>query len=90
MPSKCALLQPEVKYLGHVAGRDKIAIDPEKVQAVRDWAVSLDLHNLPTFLGLVGYYRQSIPDFAKIANPLNWLTAVAVDICRATIREESQ
>jgi len=35
-PSKCVLLQREVKYLGHVVGRDGVATDPEKVRAVRD------------------------------------------------------
>jgi len=34
-PSKCALLQPEVKYLGHVVGRNGVA-DPEKV---RQWKI---------------------------------------------------
>jgi len=35
--SKCALLQPEVKYLGHVVGRNGMAMDPEKVRAVENW-----------------------------------------------------
>jgi len=30
-PSKCALLQPEVKYLGHVVGRNRVATDLKKV-----------------------------------------------------------
>jgi len=55
-PSKCALLQPEVTYLGHVVGRDGVAIDPEKVQAVKEWAVPRDLPELCAFPGLVGYY----------------------------------
>jgi len=38
-PSKCTLLQPEVNYLGHVVGRDGIATDPEKIQAVEEWTV---------------------------------------------------
>jgi len=38
-PCKCALLQPEVTYLGHVVGRDEVATDPEKVQAVKEWTV---------------------------------------------------
>jgi len=29
-------------------------------------------------LGLVGYYRQYIPGFAGVAQPLNWLTAKGV------------
>jgi len=35
-PFKCALLQQEVKYLGHVVGRDEVATNPEKVRAARD------------------------------------------------------
>jgi len=77
-PSKCALLQREVKYLGHVVGRDKVATDPEKVRAVRDWAVPVDLPELRAFLGLVGYYCQYIPNFAEIAQLLNGLTAKGV------------
>lgn len=37
-PSKCALLQPEVKYLSHVVGQDSVATEPAKVQAVEQWA----------------------------------------------------
>jgi len=74
-PSKCALLQPEVTYLGHVVGCDGVATDPEKVQAVKEWTVLRDLSELHAFLGLVGYYRQYIPGFAGVAQPLNQLTA---------------
>jgi len=35
-PSKCALLQPEVTYLGHVVGRDRVTTDSEKVEAVKE------------------------------------------------------
>jgi len=35
-PSRCALLQPEVKYLGHVVDRNGVATDPDKVRAVAD------------------------------------------------------
>jgi len=77
-PFKCVLLQREVKYLGHVVGRDEVATDPEKVRAVRDWAVPVDLRELRAFLGLVGYYCQYIPDFAGIAQSLNRLTAKGV------------
>jgi len=74
-PSKCALLQPEVKYLRHIVGCHGVATDPEKVRAVEDWVTPQDLTGLRAFLGLVGYYRQYIPDFAGVAQPLNRLTA---------------
>jgi len=37
-----------------------------------------DLTGLRAFLGLVGCYRQYIPDFVGIAQPLNRLTAKGV------------
>jgi len=77
-PSKCTLLQQEVKYLGHVVGQTGVATDPEKVRAVRDWAVAVYFPELRAFLGLVRYYRQYVPNFAGIAQPLNWLTAKGV------------
>jgi len=77
-PSKCALLQPEVKYLGHVVGRNGVATNSEKVRAVEDWVTPQDLTGLRAFLGLVGYYRQYIPDFAVVTQSLNWLTAKGV------------
>jgi len=76
--SKCALLQPEAKYLEHVVGRNGVVTDPDKVWAVADWVTPQDLTGLRTFLGLVGYYRQYIPDFAGVAQPLNRLTAKGV------------
>jgi len=53
-PSKCALLHPEVKYLGLVIGRNGVATDPEKVRAIEDWVTPQDLIGLRAFLGLVG------------------------------------
>jgi len=77
-PSKCALLQPKVKYLRHIVGRNGVETDPEKVRAIEDWVTPQDLTRLRAFLGLVGYYRQYIPDFAGIAQPLNQLTTKGV------------
>jgi len=76
--SKCTLLQPEVKYLGHIVGRHSVATNPKKVRAIKDWVTPQDLTGLQAFLGLVGYYRQYIPDFAGVAQPLNRLTAKGV------------
>jgi len=75
---QAAGLKLKAMYLGHVVGRDGVATDPEKVRAVRDWAIPVDLSELQALLGLVGYYRQYIPDFAGIAQPLNHLTAKGI------------
>ena len=74
-PSKCALLQTEVKYLGHVVSRHGIATDPDKIAAIKSWTTPKCQTELRTFLGFVGYYRRFCPDFATVAKPLHRLTA---------------
>jgi hypothetical protein len=73
-PSKCSLFQDKVVYLGHVVTRDGIHTDPEKVNAVSKWPVPSSGRDVQQFLGLVGYYRNYIQNFATIAKPLYQLT----------------
>lgn len=35
--SKCEVGLPQVKYLGHIISKGRLAMDPEKVSAVKDW-----------------------------------------------------
>lgn len=72
-PEKWQLLRKEVKFLGHRVSAAGIAVDPEKVSAVQEWAAPRTVHQVRSFLGFVGYYRRFIKDFAKIAKPLNQL-----------------
>ena len=73
-PTKCELLQTEVRYLGHVVSQYGVATDPEKIDAVARWPVPKGLKELQAFLGTVGYYRQYIEAFATVAKPLTKLT----------------
>jgi len=73
-PSKCALLQKEVKYLGHVVSEAGIHTDPDKIDAVRDWPIPSTQTQVRSFLGLASYYRRFIQDFAHVAAPLHRLT----------------
>ena len=74
-PTKCTLLQSEVKYLGHVVSSKGVRTDPEKVQAVQNWPTPRCQNEVRQFLGFVGYYRKFCPDYATIAKPLSRLTA---------------
>lgn len=72
-PEKCTFLRESTTYLGHVITRNGVLPDPVKVKAVKEFPVPTTVKELKGFLGLCGYYRRFIKDFAKIAKPLNAL-----------------
>ena len=73
-PRKCAFLQDQVCYLGHVVSREGIATDPEKIRKVETWPVPTSAREVQRFLGFANYYRKFIRSFATIARPLHRLT----------------
>ena len=52
--SKCAFFQHKVEYLGHVVTAAGISPDPAKVQAVNNWKIPGNVHEVRSFLGLAG------------------------------------
>lgn len=70
---KCSLLHTSVTYLGHIISRDGVSPDPSKIEAVVNFPTPKCVKDLKGFLGLAGYYRRFIKNFAKIAKPLNSL-----------------
>lgn len=76
--TKCQFLKREVKYLGHIVSADGVRPDPEKIECVKNFPEPQSVREVRGFLGLIGYYRRHIPDFAKIAKPLTALTAKRV------------
>lgn len=70
---KCEFLKRKVAYLGHVLSEKGLEPDPKKIEAVRMFPIPKTQKNVRQFLGLAGYYRRFIKDFAKIAKPLTAL-----------------
>ena len=71
---KCKFWLEKVAFLGHQVSKDKILVDPSKVEEVSNWAQPTTVIEVRSFLGLAGYYRRFIEGFSKIASPLTNLT----------------
>ena len=76
-PKKCHLFQEEVSFLGHRVSAQGVTTEEDKVQAVREWPVPQTVKAVRAFLGLTGYYRRFIQDYALTAGPLIALTQKA-------------
>lgn len=67
---KSEFLKLETAYLGHVISRDGIKPNPDKIKAIENYPLPKTTKQIKQFLGLLGYYRKFIPDFAKITKPI--------------------
>lgn len=67
---KCKFFCKETEYLGHILTSDGIKPNPNKIEDI----IKLNLPNtqkqIKSFLGITGYYRKFIKDYAKIAQPM--------------------
>lgn len=67
---KCHFCCQEVEYLGHLITKEGVRANPEKVAMIAEWKTPSTPRNLQSFLGLAGYYRRLIKDFATFEYPL--------------------
>ena len=69
-PKKCTFFHRELRFLGFVVSDKGIAIDPEKIEAVKKYPQPKNLKELRGFLGLTGFYRKHIKDYGTLADPM--------------------
>lgn len=67
---KSRFFETQVEFLGYVVAFGVIKTDPNKIDTIRDYPLPKTLRQLRSFLGMIGYYRKFIRDYAKIAKPL--------------------
>ena len=67
----------QCNYLGHIVGNGIVHSEIDKVEAIRSFSIPKTKTDIRAFLGLTGYYRRFILNYATIALPLTDLTKKA-------------
>jgi hypothetical protein len=68
--SKCSFYQKKIHYLGHINLVWGIAVDPEKIEAIRGWSTPRNVSDVRYSMGLASYYKRFIVRFSKISHPI--------------------
>ena len=69
-PEKCKFLKQEVTYLGYKITNNGTMTDDAKVDKITNWPTPKTVEDLRSWLGLCGYYRKFINQYAKVVIPL--------------------
>ena len=69
-PRKCFFAMDELEYLGHRVCKEGIKPAESKIKKIKEYLPPKNINQLRSFLGLVGYYRNFVENFAKLAYPL--------------------
>jgi transposase InsO family protein len=67
---KCKFLRKRVTFLGYDVGEGKVMTSAEKVKAIVEYPVPNTVRKVRRFLGMAGYYRRFVGNFAAISSPL--------------------
>lgn len=64
---KCFFLQTQIDYLGYEITEEGIRPGSKKIEAVAKYEQPNNQHELRMFLGLTGYFRKFVRDYASIS-----------------------
>jgi hypothetical protein len=70
-PEKCEFGMSEVEFVGHLIDETGITFSTEKLKQVAEIPLPVTKGELKQFLGLAGYFRNHVPDFALLTHRLN-------------------
>ena len=68
--SKCDFFKTKIHYLGHMIFAEGLKMDPAKIEVILQWPHPRNVEELQILLGMAGFYRKLIRDYAKITIPM--------------------
>ena len=71
-------MRTELDLLGYKVSGRGIRPQPEKISAIKNLIPPTNVKGVRSFLGMTGYYRQCLENYAKIAQPIVALTRKSV------------
>ena len=70
-PSKCHFLRKQITFLGHEVSADGMKPGNLNLKGIAEMAPLANYMEVRCFLGLTGFFRRFIKNYAHIAKPLN-------------------
>ena len=73
-PKKCNFGLSQVEYVGHVIDENGVTFSVEKREKVLHFPLPRRMVEMLSFLGLVNYFRDHLPDISELTRPLREMT----------------
>ena len=72
--TKCHIAAQSLNIVGWVISKEGMQVNPEKLQAIRDYQMPLSRTAVRRLLGMANQYRKQIRGYADIVDPLTKMT----------------
>lgn len=77
-PSKLQMIKTQIEFLGYSVSENGFSPSQVNINKVTSFPVPKNIKNVKSYLGLAGFYRHLIPNYAEIVEPLVNLTRKGV------------
>jgi hypothetical protein len=74
-PSKCSFGMVSIEFLGHIFSKEGHYLSSSRIQGIVDMPEPTSVKGVRSFVGMVNYFRDYIPDLSGLLVPLTALTS---------------